>query len=372
MHKKVIVVGAGPAGLAASRTLLREGIDFTLLDSRSFPREKGCGGGLTPRARETISQIFPEVEIDGFRSFELALSKITDGAVKHLVTLVSKKPIFMTVNRREFDNTLLESVIDRGGEFLRSRAREVNRSGDVFVVRTEDRELTADYVIVSSGVFGAKLLGQEPPSYTIVSHGYSSPTASASVIFIQDGYLWSFPGESYDSVGGGTYPDSRQLPSFEEISTMMKKSFDEELILKGTPAPFFNSELVLKLNNIETGLLFAGDSAGLIDNWIGSGIDFALDSGRQAALSIVEDGYKGKTANERYLERLFPIARHLQIADAFRKRFNANLDEKLDLLKGRMAGKLLINYLSGYVKGPYWLTFKSLFKGGVESRSTHN
>lgn len=372
MHKKVIVVGAGPAGLAASRTLLREGVEFTLLDSRSFPREKGCGGGLTPRARRTISQIFPELEIDGFESFELALSKISDGAVKHLVTLVSKKPIFTTVNRREFDNTLLESVIERGGEFVSSRVREVNRSGDGLVVRTEDLEYTADYVIIAAGVFGAKLLGQEPPCYTIASHGYSSPTASASVIFIQDGYLWSFPGESYDSVGGGTYPDCRLLPSFDEMSTRIKKCFDEELILNGTPVPLFNSDLVLKLNNAETGLLFTGDSAGLIDNWIGAGIDFALDSGRQAALSIVEDGYKGKTANERYLERLFPIARHLQIADAFRKKFNANLDEKLDLLKGRTAGKLLINYLSGYVKDPYWLTLKSLLTSGVKSRSTHN
>jgi len=372
VHKKVIIVGAGPAGLAASRTLLREGVDFTLLDSHSFPRVKGCGGGLTPRARETISQIFPESEIDGFESFELALSKISDGAVKHLVTLVSKKPMFTTVNRKELDNKLLESVTDRGGEFVSSRVRRVNRSGDGFVVRTEDSELTADYVIVSAGVFGAKLAGLEPPCYAIASHGYSSPTVSASVIFIQDGYLWSFPGESYDSVGGGKYPDCSHIPSFEEISTLLRKSFDEELALNGTPVPLFNSDLVLKLNNFETGLLFAGDSAGLIDNWIGAGIDFALDSGRQAALSIVEDGYKGKTANERYLERLFPIARHLQIADAFRKRFNSNLDEKLELLKERTAGKLLINYLSGYVKGPYWLTLKSLFTGGVESRSTHN
>jgi len=184
MHKKVIVIGAGPAGLAASRTLLREGVDFTLLDSRSFPREKGCAGGLTPRARKTISQIFPEVKIDGFESFELVLSKITDGSVKSLVTLVSKRPIFTTVDRKEFDKTLLESVTNRGGEFVRSRVREVNKSGDAFVVRTEDGELTSDYIIVSAGVFGAKLLGLEPPYYSIASHGYSSPTASASVVFI--------------------------------------------------------------------------------------------------------------------------------------------------------------------------------------------
>jgi len=117
MHKKVIVIGAGPAGLAASRTLLREGVDFTLLDSRSFPREKGCAGGLTPRARKTISQIFPEVKIDGFESFELVLSKITDGSVKSLVTLVSKRPIFTTVDRKEFDKKIPGAVSSKAVVF---------------------------------------------------------------------------------------------------------------------------------------------------------------------------------------------------------------------------------------------------------------
>ncbi len=372
MHSKVVVIGAGPAGLAASRVLLREGVDFVLVDSRTFPREKGCGGGLTPRALKILRQVFPDVEIQGFETRELSVNALSEGSFKYIVSLVSKRPIFNKVDRKEFDQSLLKSILERDGRLVVSRVLEVKRVKEAFVIMTDGRELSSDYVIISAGVFGAKLVGQEPPCYSVIYHGYSSPTGNASITFVPNGYLWSFPGESYDSVGGGIYPDCENVSSYEEMSTLIKRVFDEEIELSGTPIPTFDSEVVLKLNNLERGLLFAGDSAGLIDNWIGAGIDFALDSGRQAALSIVEDGYKGKTANERYLERLFPIARHLQIADAFRKRFNANLDEKLDLLKGKTAGKLLINYLSGYVKGPYWLTLKSLFTGGVESRSTHN
>ncbi len=371
MHSKVIVVGAGPAGLAASRVFVRDGVDFLLIDSKSFPREKGCGGGLTPRSLKRVYEIFPEVDIDGFDCHELSINKLIDGQVKHLTTLKSKKIIFKTVDRKEFDNTLLESVVERGGRFLSSRVKEIGKDGEVFVVRTDDRELTSDYVIVAAGVLGAKLLGHEPPSFVVAYHGYSSPTGSASVTFIPNGYLWSFPCESFNSVGGGVYPDSKKAPSYEEMSTLIKRSFDEEIDLQGTPIPTFNTDVVLAMNNLNKGLLFAGDSAGLVDNWTGSGIDFALDSGRQAALSIIEDGYKGKTANERYLERLFPAARHLQIADAFRKRFNLNFEEHLDLLKGRMAAKLLSNYLSYYVKGPFRLAFKSLFTGGISSRQLH-
>jgi menaquinone-9 beta-reductase len=46
----VIVVGAGPGGSSAAYHLARAGLDVLLLEKSSFPREKVCGDGLTPRA----------------------------------------------------------------------------------------------------------------------------------------------------------------------------------------------------------------------------------------------------------------------------------------------------------------------------------
>src|SRR6478735_7799849 len=46
----VIVVGAGPAGSTLATHLARAGIDVLLLEKSTFPREKVCGDGLTPRA----------------------------------------------------------------------------------------------------------------------------------------------------------------------------------------------------------------------------------------------------------------------------------------------------------------------------------
>ena len=46
----VLVVGAGPAGSSAAAWCARAGLDVLLVDSETFPRDKPCGDGLTPRA----------------------------------------------------------------------------------------------------------------------------------------------------------------------------------------------------------------------------------------------------------------------------------------------------------------------------------
>ena len=50
----VVVVGAGPGGAAAAQALASSGLDVLLLEKTSFPREKVCGDGLTPRAVKSL------------------------------------------------------------------------------------------------------------------------------------------------------------------------------------------------------------------------------------------------------------------------------------------------------------------------------
>ena len=63
----VIVVGAGPGGSATAAYLAMAGLDVLLLEKTTFPREKVCGDGLTPRAvRELITLGVPTPEDDGW------------------------------------------------------------------------------------------------------------------------------------------------------------------------------------------------------------------------------------------------------------------------------------------------------------------
>ena len=63
----VIVVGAGPAGSAAAHYCAAAGLSVLLLEKSSFPRDKICGDGLTPRAvAELVRMGVPTRAEDGW------------------------------------------------------------------------------------------------------------------------------------------------------------------------------------------------------------------------------------------------------------------------------------------------------------------
>src|SRR5687768_18357571 len=53
----VAIVGGGPSGSAAAHYLASKGHSVIVCEKKSFPREKTCGDGLTPRAVKVLEEM---------------------------------------------------------------------------------------------------------------------------------------------------------------------------------------------------------------------------------------------------------------------------------------------------------------------------
>ena len=78
MHSDVLVVGGGPAGLAAAIAARAKGLRVTLVDSRRPPIDKPCGEGLLPEAAEALRSL--NVDFDSRRNFAFTGIRFSDAA----------------------------------------------------------------------------------------------------------------------------------------------------------------------------------------------------------------------------------------------------------------------------------------------------
>jgi flavin-dependent dehydrogenase len=60
----VLIVGGGPAGAACAWRLRDSGLRVTILDKATFPRDKVCGGWITPAVLEEL-KIQPDEYVRG-------------------------------------------------------------------------------------------------------------------------------------------------------------------------------------------------------------------------------------------------------------------------------------------------------------------
>src|SRR5581483_182975 len=62
----VLVVGAGPAGSSTALRLAQAGLDVLVLEKATFPRDKICGDGLTPRAVKQLVAMGIDIDAPGW------------------------------------------------------------------------------------------------------------------------------------------------------------------------------------------------------------------------------------------------------------------------------------------------------------------
>jgi geranylgeranyl reductase family protein len=343
----VVVVGAGPAGSAAAWHLASAGLDVVVLEKASFPREKVCGDGLTPRGVKALDDMGVDTSETAGWVRHKGLRVFGGGQVVEVDwPRLSRWPGFSLARRRQDLDALLATHAEDAGARLQFGVTVteplLDDAGRVAGVRTrvgpdkEPADWHAPLVISAEGLSGrlAKTMGllrrEDRPLGVAVRRYIRTPrsadhyldisfdlTAAGPSADSMPGYGWSFGlGDGTANVGFGLLDTRRARDDGDHrgvfrrwLATLPPEwQLDEEHAV----SPVRGAGLPMALHRqpaYTRGLLLAGDAAGAVNPFNGEGISYAMETGGMAAEAATEalarpEGPAREEALRRYPTRL--------------------------------------------------------------------
>ena len=323
-----VIVGAGPGGAATAAHLAAGGRRVLLLDRSAFPRDKACGGGLTPRGVAAIDRLGITLS-DGEAARVGGLEMVGHG--RSLTAPFPKTTTWpshgLVARRSVLDAKIVEAAVRSGAE-LRTGVRV---TGPVFTdgvcrgVRVKQNgtseEIDATWTIAADGATSttARAAGIAPHStgpsgggfWYAALRGYFGPvaprtdaTGEALLEFYPlrtsggrwlPAYGWVFPLPDGSANVGVDLPHTPSLeacpdlrPAYAAFIERLRRTRPgfADAVPEAPPTGALLPEAMQAFRAGAPGLLAVGDAAGLITPYSGEGILYALESAELAASAI--------------------------------------------------------------------------------------
>lgn len=314
----VLIVGGGPAGSTCAWRLCQAGLHVVVMDRAAFPRDKTCGGWITPAVVQEL-----ELDLSEYaqgRVLQPVLGLRTGRIGGRMVTTRYAQPVSYGIRRYEFDHYLLK----RSGAHLELGVAlaSLERAGAGWQV---NGEWQAPLVVGAGGHYCpvARRLGPDRPTTATAVLAQElefalTPEQEAScrvegevaeLYYCRDlaGYGWCFRKGSYLNVGLGRL-DRQGLP--HHVADFCRMLQAEGRIPPDLPDAFHGHAYWLYEHSprwlVQDGAMLIGDAAGLAYTYSGEGIRPAVESGLMAAETILA------ARGDYRAERLEPYARQVR------------------------------------------------------------
>lgn len=345
---QVVVVGAGPAGSAAAAWAARAGNEVLVIDSASFPRDKACGDGLTPRAVAELERLGLRDWLDTrIRHRGLRMSGF-GGELEVRWPGPSFPSTSSAVARFELDDRIRKVAEDSGARMLlgtKAVGAQHDSSGRVTAVTLADgTEVGCRQLIVADGArspLGRKLgrRWHQETVYGVAARGYLT-TARADDPWLTShlelrgpdgallpGYGWIFPlGNGEVNIGVGALSTSKR-PADLALRPLIDYYTDlrrDEWGFDGPPRAVASA--LLPMGGAVSGVagvnwMLTGDAAACVNPLNGEGIDYGLETGRLAAalLECPDLSQVWPSFLRQHYGRGFSVARRLALLLTFQR-----------------------------------------------------
>lgn len=290
MHYDVIIVGAGPAGLACAAKLSANKLSTLIVERSNVIGRKVCAGGITYSG---LLKTVPESLIEKSFSQQHVSSRLQN------IVVSEKFPIIATVNRRKLGLFMAETAISNGAQILTSsvvRAIEENKLHILDRKKNETFTARFSYLIGADGSSSIvrRYLGL-PFDKVGFGINYQIPGTTENMEwhlhsrYFKNGYSWIFPHRQTISIGAYIAGKNNSAAELKNNLCLWAASRGINLTHHKCQAGVINYDHQgWQFNNI----FLVGDAGGFASALTGEGIYPAILSGEAAAEKILHPNTK--------------------------------------------------------------------------------
>lgn len=289
MNFDVIIIGAGPGGLACAKATATNGLSTLVLDRSMHIGKKVCAGGIT------WNGLLKKVPAD-IAEKQFAKQHIFTKSQRACVS--SSTPIIATVNRQKLGQRMAQSATEAGAEVrIGCQVLSIENNSILYFDKVTGKEQRVTFKKLVGADGSSSLVRRKlglPVTHVGIGINYQIAGDYLDMQWHLDsslfanGYAWVFPHRNTVSIGA--YVDSRCMKASELKANLLNWGERHGYPLRQHKA---TAELI---NFDFRGWRFAntflvGDAAGLASGLTGEGIFSAIISGETVGHFIANPSY---------------------------------------------------------------------------------
>lgn len=338
-RSKIIIVGAGLAGLTAAIHLSKLGYSIILIEKNSFPKHKVCGEYISNEVLPYLDWLGVNPDILNPTKIDSLLFSTTKGKM-----INAKLPLGgFGISRYAFDLYLFEKAKAQHCEIIQETVTDIHFSDDLFTVHLSNNiTLIADIVI---GAYGKRsnidqklqrnFIQKKSPWLAVKAHYKGEfPNDLVGLHNFKGGYCGVSKVEN-EVVNICYLADYETFQQYKNIEEYQSKVVSQNPLLQSifeNTIPIFEKPLTIsqicfdKKEPVDQHILMIGDSAGLIHPLCGNGMAMAIRSAKIVS-ELVDDYCLNNIQSRKELEQQYT------------QKWNKNFKSRLRV--GRILGEIL-------------------------------